>query len=67
MLWNDHEEPEASWCRLNDWWCKRGTQEIKIFNSTTQRFESTVTIGGVSYPMIEVVKEGSNTAPVIVP
>jgi len=67
MLWNDHEEPEASWCRLNDWWCKRGTQEIKIFNSTTQNFEGTVTIGGVSYPMIEVVKEGSNTAPVIVP
>ena len=67
MLWNDHEEPEVSWCRQNDWWCKRGTQEIRIFNATTQKFESTVNIGGVDYPMIEVVKGGSNTAPVIIP
>jgi len=67
MLWNDHEEPEISWCRQNDWWCKRGTQEIKIFNASNQKFESTVTIGGVEYPMIEVVKGGSNNAPVIIP
>ncbi len=67
MLWNDADEPLASWCRQNDWWCKRGTQEIRIFNSATQQFESTVNIGGVDYPMIEVVKAGSNNAPVIIP
>jgi hypothetical protein len=67
MLWNDAIEPLASWCRQNDWWCKRGTQEIKIFNSTTNEFEDTVNVGGTEYPFIEVVEEGSATAPVIVP
>ena len=67
MLWNDADEPLASWCRQNDWWCRRGTQEIRIFNSTTQQFEATVNIGGVDYPMIEIVKAGSNGAPIIVP
>ena len=33
MLWNDREEPDPAWCRQNDWWCKRGTQNIKIFNT----------------------------------
>ena len=67
MLWNDAEEPLASWCRQNDWWCKRGTQQIKIFNGTTNQFETTVSVGGVDYPFIETVDGGSANAPVIVP
>ena len=67
MLWNDHEEPLASWCRQNDWWLKRGSQQMRIFNSSSGKFESTVTVGGVDYPMIEEVEAGSTGAPVIVP
>lgn len=67
MLWNDPIEPEASWCRQNDWWLKRGTQQMRIFNSSTGEFESTVNIGGTDYPMVEEVKEGTPNAPIIVP
>ena len=67
MLWNDSTEPLASWCRQNDWWLNRGTQELRIFNSAIQKFEPTVSIGGIDYPMVEVVKAGSNNAPLIVP
>ena len=66
MLWNDPTEPEISWCRQNDWWLKRGTQQMRIFNSATQKFESIVTQGGIEFPMIESVKGGSANAPVII-
>ncbi len=66
MLWNDPTEPLAIWCRQNDWWLKRGSQQMRIFNSATQAFESTVTKGGVDYPMIESVAGGSADAPVII-
>jgi len=66
MLWNDPTEPDISWCRQNDWWLQRGTQSMRIFNSATQAFESTVTQGGVEYPMIEAVDSSSADAPVII-
>ena len=66
MLWNDPTEPDISWCRQNDWWLQRGTQRMRIFNSATQAFESTVTQGGVEYPMIEAVDGSSADAPVII-
>jgi len=66
MLWNDPTEPDISWCRQNDWWLKRGSQQMRIFNSATQQFESTVNSGGIDYPMIESVKGGSANAPVII-
>lgn len=67
LLWNDAEEPLAIWCRQNDWWLERGTQRLRIFNAATGRFESTVTIGGTQYPMVEVVESTAPGAPVIVP
>jgi hypothetical protein len=67
MLWNDREEPDPTWCRQNDWWCKRGTQDIKIFNTAAGKFESTITAGGIEYPMIEEVEEGAAGSPKIVP
>ncbi len=67
ILWNDGTEPLAIWCRQNDWWLKRGSQEIRIFNSSTGVFESTVAVSGVDYPMIEVVDAEAVGAPVIVP
>lgn len=67
LLWNDGQEPLAIWCRQNDWWVERGTQVLRVFNPGTQRFESTVTIGSTSYPVLQFVEEGSPGAPVIVP
>ena len=67
IFWNDGTEPLASWCRQNDWWLKRGSQRVRIFNATSGEFESTVNVGGVDYPMIEVVKKTDPGAPVIVP
>lgn len=67
LLWNDSTEPLAIWCRQNDWWLERGTQRLKIFNTASQKFESTVTIGATSYPLLQIVDAGSAGAPVIVP
>ncbi len=67
IFWNDGSEPLASWCRQNDWWLKRGSQQVRIFNSSSGEFESTVSVGGVDYPMIEVVDAETTGAPVIVP
>jgi hypothetical protein len=66
LLWNDRETPEVAWCRQNDWWVQRGTQNLRIFNGTMGRFESDVTISGVQYPILSLVAPGSPGAPVIV-
>jgi len=67
LLWNDGEEPLAIWCRQNDWWLRRGSQQIRIFNASSGQFESAVTVGATSYPFIERVEAGTAGAPVIVP
>ena len=67
MLWNDRIEPLASWCRNNDWWMERGTQNLKCFNATTQQFQDTVPKGGVDYPILEFLPDTAPTTPKIVP
>ena len=67
MLWNDTLEPDPTWCRQNDWWCRRGTSEIKIFNTSANKFESIITAGGIEFPMIEEVEQGAAGSPKIVP
>lgn len=67
LLWNDSDEPLAVWCRQNDWWLKRGSQRLQIFNAGTQQFDETVTIGGNDFPVLEFVEPGTAGAPVIVP
>lgn len=67
LLWNDRETPLPEWCRQNDWWMKRGTQRLRIFNASTQVFDETVTAGGVDYPVLEILSPGVSGAPVIVP
>lgn len=66
ILWNDPVDPSGPGCRINDWWLKRGTGELRIFNGASGRFEDTVTIGGVEYPVVEFVERGSAGAPRIV-
>lgn len=67
LLWNDANEPLAIWCRQNDWWLKRGTQQLRIFNGSTQAFEATVAIGASVFPVLDFVEPGAPGAPVIVP
>ena len=67
MLWNDNEQPLVSWCRNNDWWVERGTQNVRIFNAAANEFRETVTVGGVDYPVFETVQATNPLAPVIVP
>ena len=52
MLWHDTEEPDPAWCRLNDWWLPRGTQNIHIFDFIEQEFVTVVPKSGVDYPVI---------------
>lgn len=67
MLWNDGEQPLASWCRQNDWWMERGTRNLKIFNASTNSFDATITVAGTGYPLVQEVAEGSSGAPIIIP
>lgn len=66
LLWNDRDEPLREWCRQNDWWVERGTQDLRIFNAGMQQFEPGVMIGGTRYPVIEIVSADDPSAPVIV-
>lgn len=66
LLWNDSDTPLASWCRQNDWWLERGSQRLRIFNASTQQFESTVNVGSSIYPVLEFVEPDAAGAPVIV-
>lgn len=66
LLWNDPDPPLPEWCRLNDWWLERGTRQLRIFNSQTGGFDTTVTIQGREYPVLEVVDPDAVEAPVIV-
>jgi hypothetical protein len=66
MLWNDREKPLVEWCRQNDWWLERGTQTLRVFNQGMNDFETTVTIGGNTFPVLQVVDPDAPGAPVIV-
>lgn len=80
MFWNDADSPEGLLaaveddfvgppepvCKQNDWWVKRGTGDLKIFNRTSGRFEDTVTDGSGTYPVVEFVEATDPGAPVIV-
>lgn len=66
MLWNDGVEPKPEWCRINDWWLERGTQQLRVFNPGAGRFLDVVTIGGDDYPVLEVVDPDGANAPVII-
>ena len=66
MLWNDSNQPLVEWCRQNDWWLERGTQTLRVFNQGINGFETTVTIAGNSFPVLQVVDPDAPGAPVII-
>lgn len=67
LLWNDGTEPNPAWCRTNDWWLIRGTQQLRVFDPAISKFTDVVTIAGREYPVLEVVDPDVSGAPVIVP
>ncbi|HAX05198.1 MAG TPA: hypothetical protein DCX77_05920 [Acidimicrobiaceae bacterium] len=67
MLWNDKVEPLSSWCRNNDWWMERGTQNLKCFNATTQQFQEIVPKSGTDYPILNFLSDSDPLTPKIVP
>lgn len=67
MLWHDREEPDPSWCRNNDWWMERGTQNLKCFDQSAQEFRTTVPKSGIDYTILTFLDEDAVDAPKIVP
>jgi len=67
MLWNDPVEPELAYCRASDWWIERGTRRLQIYNPIAGAFEDEVTVGGISYPVIEDLAPNQDGSVVIVP
>ena len=67
MLWHDREEPDPSWCRNNDWWLQRGTQDLKCFDQSAQEFRSTVPKSGIDYTILTFLDEDAVDVPKIVP
>lgn len=66
MLWNDSQRPLDSWCRNNDWWLQKGTQELKIYNFAAKEFRDKVVKGGIEYPILEIIPDTAARKPVIV-
>jgi hypothetical protein len=66
MLWNDSQRPLDSWCRNNDWWMQKGTQELKIYNFAAKEFRDKVVKGGIEYPVLEIIPDTAAKKPVIV-
>lgn len=63
ILWSDPEAPDFTWARQNDWWLKRGTNEVRAFSPADGGFVDRLGGGKV----FDVVAPGSADAPVIVP
>ena len=67
MLWHDREEPNPDWCRNNDWWLQRGTQDLKCFNQITREFQAFVPKSGVDYSILSFLELDAIDVPKIVP
>lgn len=66
MLWHDAEEPDPAWCRNNDWWLPRGTQNLHIFDFSQQEFVTVVPKSGVDYPILQFLDPDDVNVPKIV-
>lgn len=68
VLWNLANEPDSVLCRGGDWYLKRGSQELSIFNDNLQRFVLTAPLDSVTTtPVFEVFAAGDSSAPVVIP
>ncbi|MEB3165138.1 MAG: hypothetical protein VKO65_00540 [Cyanobacteriota bacterium] len=58
ILWTDAAEPQYVWARQNEWWIKRGTNEVRAFSPADGGFSEV--IGGK--PVLEIVDPASGDA-----
>lgn len=66
VLWDTDNEPPAARSQVNDWWLKRGTQELAIYSPSVSRYVNAVSEGGVSVPVLEFRDPPAEGAAVVV-
>lgn len=66
VFWATRDEPAASRSQINDWWLKKGTQELAIFSPSVGRYVYVVSEGGNSVPVLEFRDPPADGAPTIV-
>lgn len=52
VLWTSPIEPDASWCQSGDWWLKRGSNELLIFDDQLAAFRATVADPPATSPVL---------------
>lgn len=67
VFWATRDEPPSIRSQINDWWLKRGTQELAIYSPTAGRYVYAVSEGGVSVPVLEFRDPPAEGAPIRVP
>ena len=53
ILWTSLQEPPPGRARIDDWWLKRGTNELLVYDPTLQQFVNSRLEGGQRRPVIE--------------
>lgn len=53
VFWATRDEPPSSRSQVNDWWLRKGSQELAIYSPTAGRYVNAVPEGGQSVPVIE--------------
>lgn len=67
VFWATRDEPPAIRSQVNDWWLKKGTQELAIYSPTVGRYVNTVSESGTSVPVLEFRDPPAEGAPTVVP
>jgi hypothetical protein len=66
IVWNDGRRPQPDWCRQNDWWVRRGSSSLEVFDEVAQEFRTAVTWAGLDCQPVTIVEAGDPGAPMIV-
>jgi hypothetical protein len=62
ILWNDSQLPDPDLCRINDWWLKRGTNDLQAFIDPGTGFSDQIS----GSPVLEFMEASDPLAPQIV-
>ena len=58
ILWTSLQEPASGRARIDDWWLKRGTNELLVYDPSLQQFVSSRLETGERKPLFEEWPEG---------
>ena len=68
ILWNLPAAPDPALCRAGDWFLRRGTQELTVFNDSLQRFVQRAPINATeTRDVFRVYEPGEAGAPSFIP